>query len=187
MFLFFAQTENYLSLKLQITLIKKTKQNKTNHKKRKRKQNINGILHFHTQTAQDLGCPSGVRVSQRWGASWVSASSSQSCLSDSGSRRDCKNDNLKDKIYVKFSSVGSSLPLAKKWNRRRTCAPLFVTGPDYPGMPGSGVAAPWSLHQQELWLDRTGKTSVQPPPRASHTAWIIKEYNYLIMSITILL
>ncbi len=35
MFLFFAQTENYLSLKLQITLIKKTKQTTKKEKENK--------------------------------------------------------------------------------------------------------------------------------------------------------
>lgn len=62
----------------------------------------------------DLGCPSGVRVSQCCGASWVSASSSQSCLSDSGSRRDCKNDDLQEVMRVKLSNEEKSVSLFDK-------------------------------------------------------------------------
>lgn len=56
---------------------------------------------------------------------------------------------------------------------RCTCAPPFVTGPDCPSMPGSGFAWTWSWHQQVLLSDRTGRMSVQRPPRASHTAWMM--------------
>lgn len=57
----------------------------------------------------NLGWPSGVTVSQRWGASWVSASSNQSCFSDSGSRSVCKNDNLHREMREKKEFVLSVL------------------------------------------------------------------------------
>lgn len=116
----------------------------------------------------DLGFPSGVMASPRWGASWARARASQSCLCDSGSNSDCKNVNLRGEEVIKKRPV---CLLTAVTGAGVTCAPPSVIGPNYPGMPGSGSSETWLLRQQALRWDRTVTGTLQPPRRASHTAW----------------